>query len=374
MTALLFCSATAHAQLDVIKLPDWLLSAKLSGDLRMREDNSFNRGPAANGIDVDRRRFRARYGGEFELPYNLYINLRLASGAGAATSENQTMGQLSSEKGVWFDTAYVRWAPQMFETGSWYAQSGRMNNTLWRANSSDLVWSEDFNPEGFAEGGEMLLPGTGVNLFANMLQIDAQQSAVTVTNVWDTSWQAGAETKLPGDTRLRAAAAYHKWSGLTKMATGVVGPLDGNSRAASGALLNDFGVGEVTAQYSGWVAGLPISLQGTVARNYLASVSQHDGYQYGFVVGKAEAKNTVEAAWFYKYSENDCTVADVTDSNFGSNGGTNRRGHIFWVAYSPENWMQLKAKGYITEMLDPSLSASGDKASNHFMLDLLLKF
>ena len=59
------------------------------------------------------------------------------------------------------------------------------------------------------------------------------------------------------------------------------------------------------------------------------------------IVGQAKEKNSFEAAYFYKRSETDSTVSDVVDSDFGD-GGTNRKGHIVWVAYNPQEFLQFK--------------------------------
>jgi hypothetical protein len=46
--------------------------------------------------------------------------------------------------------------------------------------------------------------------------------------------------------------------------------------------------------------------------------------------------------------EADATVADAVDSDFGD-GGTNRRGHIFWVAYSPLDYLTFQTKYFQTK-------------------------
>ena len=73
-----------------------------------------------------------------------------------------------------------------------------------------------------------------------------------------------------------------------------------------------------------------------------------------------------------KVAQTDATVADVADSDFGD-GGTNRVGHIVWIAYAPRDWMQVKAKAFFTDTLDRTF-APGDKAVNRLQTDLSIKF
>ena len=90
------------------------------------------------------------------------------------------------------------------------------------------------------------------------------------------------------------------------------------------------------------------------------------------VLFAAKAKGTWELAYFKKYAETDSTVADVADSDFGD-GGTNRKGHIVWLAYAPTDWMQLKAKAFFTDTIDRQFSP-GDKAVNRLIMDVVVKF
>ena len=107
----------------------------------------------------------------------------------------------------------------------------------------------------------------------------------------------------------------------------------------------------------------PVALVGPIGRN---------AYQFGTIVGSAKAKGTWELAYFKKYAETDSTVADVADSDFGD-GGTNRKGHIVWIAYAPRDWMLLKVKGFITDTIDRQFTP-GDKAVNRLQTDVSVKF
>ena len=378
LAAILLSAApmTSHAQVDKLKLSDAIQTLTYSGDLRLRNDIRGRRG--LNQNNVSQQRYRLRFGMEAALPDDMTAGFRLASGTGEQVSANQSGGKLGSQKGIFIDTAFLKWKPTVHENATVSLQGGKMINPLWRTYSSDVVWDDDFNPEGVGESAEWLFPDAGLLVFANGLQMVTDQDSNSGKNQWEFSGQVGAETPLPFETRLRVAAAYHKWSDEGRSSLNQVATQDGNRRAG-GVLLNRYGVGEITGQLTGWAAGLPVNVQGTVIRNLRAVNNTaitgpvaRDAYQAGVIVGAAKAKGTWEAAYFKKYAQNDATVADVADSDFGD-GGLNRKGHIVWVAYSPRDWMQLKAKAFITDTLDRTF-APGDKAVNRLQTDVTIKF
>lgn len=377
---LLLCAAPAAAQMAKLRFSDAIQSVKFGGDLRLRHDSEAKRGAGTN--DRNRLRLRLRFGADIVLPDDFTVNLRLASGTGEQVSTNQSFGRLSSQKSLWIDTAYLRWTPTVSEDAGVTLTGGRSQNLLWRPYSADLIWDDDLNPEGLQENVEYLLPVLGgISVFANGLQMAINESASSGKNQWLFSQQAGFESHLPWESRLRLAAAYHKWSDPERMSMSAGAAQDGNRRAASGLLLNRYGVGEVSGQISSWVGKKPVSLQATLARNLsarglagagVAGGPARDGYQFGLVLGSTKLKGEWEAAYFKKYAQTDVTVADAADSDFGD-GGTNRRGHIAWVAYCPRDWMTLKAKGFVTETVDPQFNP-GDKAVNRLQLDVSVKF
>jgi hypothetical protein len=387
LTAILAVSAVpASAQLDKLKLSDAIQTLTYSGDLRLRNDLRARRGGGLNNANnlnnAAQQRFRLRFAMEAALPDNVTAGFRLASGTGEQVSANQSAQKLSSQKDLWIDTAYLKWKPSVHENATVQIVGGKMINPLWRTYSSDVVWDDDFNPEGAGESIEWLFPDAGASVFANGLQMVTDQDSNSGKNQYEFSTQLGFEKTLPLDSRLRMAAAVHKWSDENRSSFSQVVTQDGNRRLANGALANRFMVGEVTGQLSGWAGSLPVNLQGTVIRNLvareftapaaIAGASMRDGYQAGAIVGSAKAKGTWELAYFKKYAQHDSTVADVADSDFGD-GGVNRSGHIMWIAYAPRDWMQLKVKGFITDTIDRGYTP-GDKAVNRLQTDLVVKF
>ncbi|MEK6542810.1 MAG: putative porin [Elusimicrobiota bacterium] len=359
---------------EKIKIGEFVQTLKFGGDFRLRDEDLRRIGPGVNRRH--RERFRLRLSADIMMPYDLQTSLRFASGTGEQTSTNQSFDNLSSQKSIWIDLAYLRWAPYVSDDGGFYLSGGRMPNPLWRMYSSDLIWDDDVNPEGFAEGVEWLLPVAAVNVFVNAMQAVADEDAADPRGQWVFSQQAGVETRLPWQSRIRFAGAYHKWSAIERDSLSQTAVNQGNRRIA-GVLANRFGVAEVTSEFSCWLGGLPLALQTTLARNLrakdgLAGPRADNGYQYGTILGRAKARGSWELAWFLKYAQTDVSVADVADSDFGD-GGTNRRGHIAWAAYNPEEWLQAKVKYFATRVIDEDL-APGPGSVLRVQADVSVKF
>ncbi|MBI4422567.1 MAG: putative porin [Elusimicrobia bacterium] len=384
---------------DLMRFASHLQQVRLKGDLRLRHESIIRKGPAGaavapnNASDRGRARYRLRVGVEFELPEDVVAAVRLGAGGGEQTSNNQTFDNLGSQKGIFVDEAYARWSPRVGENTVLRLGGGKTPNWLWRTESADLIWDGDFDPEGFQESVEWLSP-LGVSVFVNALQMVADEDAGTYRNQFLFSQQAGFETRLPFESRLRTAFAYHKWSDENHSNFAQVAFGDGNRRAtlggSAGTLVNRFGVGEWTSELSGWVRRIPVRGQLTLARNLrarsdLPGPRARDGYQVGVIIGRAKLRGQMEFGAFKKYSQTDVTVADLADSDFGD-GGTNRRGGIFWLAYALRDWAGVKAKYFVTDVIDkdnlgtaPAGLAGfslgpGDKPVNRLQLDFQISF
>jgi hypothetical protein len=362
-----------------VTLSKWLENIKFGGDFRLREEY-FDRNTTGQ-TDRNRLRYRLRLNTAFKINEKWVINGTLASGTGEQVSSNQSFDNLSSQKQIWVDKIYVTWAPfEMLKL-----QGGKMLNPLWRPYASDAVWDTDFNPEGFSQGIDTLVGP--IRLFANALQMvgdedsGANGEANQQSDQWEFTEQVGFETRLPFESRLKAAWANHYWNNENQGTLSLVAVNDGNRRSATGVLLNNFNVNELTGELSTWVFRTPVSLQGIVINNRGArddlQPKLNKGYQAGGIVGKAAEKNTFEVAYFNKYLEQDSTIADVSDSDFGD-GGTNRKGHIYWIAWAPYDWMLVQLKHFdvdvITKSQTPSVSNALGEDIRRTQFDVTWKF
>lgn len=373
LLAAAFCAA-APARAAEFKASEALKTLSFSGDARLRQDMADK--TTLGQTDRARARFRLRLAVEAELPENLRVKTRFASGTGEQNSNNQSFDNGSGGKQLWIDRAYLEWKPRP----GLVLAGGKLANPLWIPVTADVVWDDDLSPEGFGQQVEGS-PTEGLKLFANALQMAADEDANTTADQWEFSGQVGADAEL-GSVRWKSAAAYHHW---TNTRNGTLGQtaVEGNRRIlagpSAGALSNDFGVAEVTTelQFPAWKTTLTPG--GTFVKNLAARHLQQDGqrlgdtaYQVGARLGKAAAEKTWEAAYYYKWVEVDATPADFNDSDFGD-GGTNRQGHVAWVAYNPREWLQLKAKAFSTRVINDS-EPPGRDGINRYLLDLAVRF
>jgi len=355
------------------KFAAWVDRMTFSGDLRVRHE-SFWKDPNS---DRHRERFRLRLGSELKMQ-DLTVGIRLASGTGDQISTNQSEDNLFSEKGLWIDRAYLRWQG----SGSkWLTLTGgKMPNPFFTVYSTDAMWDEDVTPEGFAENLSFSLGG-GTALFANLGQfvLDEDASGSLSTDQWLFGQQIGVAVEPIKDIKTTLAAAYYNFVNVENGNFGQVTCLSGNTRAAGACpttLINDYNVLDVTGLIALKLGSLPLSVMGDYVLNTAdpkdaaGNETKDSGYQAGLILGKASDPSTWEAAYFYKLMGTDATVADVADADFGD-GGTDRKGHIVWVAYNPTKALTAKVKFFRTERLDKT-AAKDD--IDRLQADLVVKF
>lgn len=361
------------ASLQTTKLTKGVDRITFGGDLRLRHE-SFHRETATSEFDRHRQRFRLRIGTTLKID-NFLVGFQLASGTGEQTSTNQSFDNLFSQKQVWIQQAYLQW-----KAAQWLSiTGGKMPNPFFRSYSSDIVWDDDVTPEGFSESLTFPLSDM-ISLFVNAGQFVLDEDGADNNDQWLFGEQVGANIGLGKDTKVVLAGAFYNFKNATEGSFGQPAVQDGNTRVPATApaiptvLVNNYRVLNITAQLALKVGDFPIALQGDYVKNLADTSTDKDkGYQAGLIVGKASDPQSWEAAYFYKLVETDATVADIADSDFGDNGGTNRKGHIVWVAYNPTKALQLKAKYFITETEDETLPP-GEKDVDRLQVDLSIKF
>lgn len=357
------------ASIQATRLAKWVDRINFSGDLRLRQESFRMEAP---NVDRTRQRFRLRLGSALKID-DFLVGFQLASGTGEQVSTNQSFDNLFSQKQIWIQQAYLQW-----KAAPWLAiAGGKMPNPFFRAYSSDIVWDDDVTPEGFSQNLTLKMTEMIV-LFVNAGQFVLDEDSTDNNDQWLFGEQAGAQIGLGKETKVALAGAFYNFKNATQGSFGQAAVQDGNSRApvttgTPTVLVNEYRVLDITAQLDLKVGDLPLAFQGDYVKNLADTTTGKDvGYQAGFIIGKASDPQTWEAAYFYKLVETDATVADLADSDFG-NGGTNRKGHIVWITYSPTRALQWKAKYFITQAEDESLPP-GEKEIDRLQIDLSIKF
>jgi hypothetical protein len=362
------------------KFAKWVDRITFGGDIRLRHE-SFYRNTAD---DRHRQRFRLRFGPELKVG-NLLVGIRLASGTGEQVSTNRSFDNLSSQTALYIDRAFVKWNNPALR---WLTLTGgRMPNPFFTHYSSDLVWDDDLNPEGFAESLTLKFGSAAFFLNLGQFVLDEDSSGKPSTDQWLFGQQLGVTIEPVKDVKATLAAAYYNTVNGQNGTFGQAAVQDGNSRCVVGPpavptgcvanqLVNDYNVVDVTAGLGLKLGPLPLMVMGDYVTNTadtkdaLGAETKNSGYQAGLILGKASDAQTWEAAYFYKQVGTDATLADVADSDFG-NGGTDRKGHIIWAAYNPSKALQVKVKYFKTERED-DLATPND--INRLQADLSVKF
>ncbi len=60
-----------------------------------------------------------------------------------------------------------------------------------------------------------------------------------------------------------------------------------------------------------------------------------------------------------------------TDSDWGSSGGTDRKGHVFMATYNIRDWWTLGMKTFVTEKISRSAGGTGGAAAANSPADIL---
>lgn len=371
------------ASVQGAKLAAWLDRITFGGDLRLRQEMLYRH----NGTDDrSRQRFRLRMGADLKID-TVVVGVRLASGTGEHVSTNKSFDNLSAQTPLYIDRAFVRWQG---ESSRWLTLTGgRMANPFFSVYSSDLVWDDDYNPEGLAENLAFTLGGADVFMNFAQIVLDEDSAGSLSTDQWLFGQQVGV--KMSPTTTVQTAAAVTYLNAVNTQNGTLTQSVcaDGNSRQAAGTfcpgsttrnmeLVNDYNVVHVTAAATTKLASVPVSVMGDAVKNTadtqdaLGNDTKDGGYQAGVILGKAGDPRTWEVAYFYKKVGTDATLADIADSDFGSDGGTDRKGHIMWAAYSPTKAIQVKSKYMTTEVEDDS--AATQKDVNRLQIELSVKF
>ncbi|HEY4485936.1 MAG TPA: putative porin [Nitrospiria bacterium] len=330
------------------------------GDLRVREETQWYNGDGNDAKNKNRQRFRLRIGADIE-EGPLQVHVRLASGTGEQVSANQTMQKLSSQKGIWIDRAYVEY----LGVPGLNLAAGRMANPFFTNFTSELIWDDDYNPEGLIEQYTMKTGDQG-RLFARAGQIILDGGDAGGAAQWLLVYQAGAEIKT-APAGFNLALTYYSLANSEKTNFNQVTTQDGNTRvgcnppsAETNCLANPYNVISATAAVT-VPAGRPLTLSADVVKNLVDTVQnpmtddENLGYEIGLKFGNATAAHTSEVGYSYRSMQTDAALADINDSDFGPNGGTNRKGHVVWAAYNPTKATQFKLKYFNTRVENPDL-------------------
>lgn len=378
-------------------MPEWVTALKFNGDFRGRYENFSFENDATRGRD--RFRYRARFGFTAVLKDNFEVGLRLGSGdldGGVPTggidpiSNNQSLQNNGSKKGIFLDLAYGKWTP--LNTPEWTGSmtAGKMENPF--VFPSTMMFDKDYTPEGaavelaFRPSAEHTLKFTGGGYVLDELGADSNDPYVAGAQLrWDAAWSSHFASSL-GVSMWGVAAEQNLGNAAVPNIN------SGNIRGTNGVLVSDFtpiqadaSLTYTMAKFPMYPAAFPITAFGEYIHNPGAS-DRNNGYALGLTFGKSGKRGTWDLGYQYRHLESDAWYEEFTESDFGANyitapaggssgyrAGTNVKGHVIRAQYSPYDSLTLGITYWLTDLIDES-PAGSRSGSGRLQVDAALKF
>lgn len=383
-------------------VPEWSRRIKLSGDLRLRQQEVYqsqdnyegyyysvvdtnNAGTTSESYkllnvtdDYSLSRLRLRLGLEARLSDSVNVGVRLATGSTSnPVSTNQTLGTGANRYSITLDQAWLGYQP-------WYwfeARGGRMPNPWF---STDLVWDEDLAFEGLAASfrpafsddtrgfltlGFFPLETPDCSLASSLTTCSHKKRIDGV--------QLGIEHAFTADDRMKLAVAYYDFKNIAGETNSIADPTNkaytpkwaqkGNTyfnlRPDVGTpwvfgLAPDFQELNVTGTLDmgafdtarviltgDYVKNIGFDAESIRRRTGSGLEERTKGHFVGIQVGQPQIKRPGDwqVSLGHKYLESDAVVDAYTDSDFHM-GGTDAKGWIIGGSYGIEanTWLRLR--------------------------------
>jgi hypothetical protein len=345
----------------------WADKLTLKGDFRYRYESIEKEGSE----DRVRNRIRARIGAEAKPTDDLKVGLRLSTSEdGDPVSSNQTLGDGSSRKDVFFDLAYMTWSPVSAKGLS--LTGGKMENPF--VSTSDLVFDGDLNPEGAAVN--YTLGGDGLDLMLNGGYFWTEERSADKDDATMAGGQIAAKMKS-GDFHLLAGVGYYAFQNLkgytilgeksygNSTTGGEEDPVTGETAPLLYA--NEFEILDAVAEV-GLNLGVPVAVYGDYAINQDAD-DDDTGYLVGFRLGKTKEPGSFDFNYNYRELEANAVLGAWSDSDF-IGGGTNGKGHKLALGVQ----LTKVLKGNVTYFMDEIGLTGPSKDYDRLQVDVSAKF
>lgn len=343
-----------------------------------------NNGSAATANtqeDRNRYRLRARLGILAKVSDDWSAGIRLATGNTTdRVSTNQTMGQDFNKYQMLLDRAFIKYDP-----ADWLSVSGGRIPNPWL--STDLVWSENLNFEGFSATVKPSFAGGDFRPFLTLGAFPLREdSPPTRPNRWMAGVQAGAKWDFTRNSRLTVGLAMYEFDKLEARVERDADYLAGSAsygqfeygsglRQKGNTLFRTNATSDVGATIWGLASKFrPVNLTASLdlahfdpvhvvlTADYVKNtafdrseiqrrtgVALTDGKDYGYLfklaigMPKLEKRHDWQTSFTYRYLGSDATVDAFTDSDFGL-GGTNLKGYLLGVNYGVDQnaWLSLR--------------------------------
>ena len=356
-------NAQQAADADKVKGTDWASKVAVTGDIRYRyeaiSDDTLNAAPPAGVTTADRYRdrIRARLAVTAKATDNMTVGIGLTTTEGQdPRSGNQSLTGVFSKKPIELDLAYFDW-----KFASWGNLIGGKMKTPLVKGAQNLFWDNDITPEGIAFTFQRgIWFGSAYNFWLN--EVSGAQTAITSDPMIHGA-QVGLRMPVGGST-LTLAAHYYDLSASQGRPLPAAPFFNNNANnnttigpAATAALLNDYEVFDVLAQFDTTLGSLPFQVWAEAAQNQSPSGlvpgttianDQDTAWSAGFVFGRASNAKTWELGAMYQKVEKDALFAQLIDSDFAG-GFSDNDGFVVRAGYAPvRNWV-LNATYFVNQ-------------------------
>ena len=382
-------NAQQSADADKVKGTDWASKVAVTGDVRYRyeyiKDDTLS--AAVGGFtaeDRTRDRVRARLAVTAKATDNITVGIGLTTTEGQdPRSGNQSLTGVFSKKPIELDLAYFDW-----KFASWGDLIGGKMKQPFIKGAQNLFWDNDITPEGIAfTFSRGIWFGSAYNFWLN------EVSGNTNTRTSDPMMhgaQFGAKLPVGGST-LTLAVHYYDLSASQGRPLPQAPFFNSNANnnttigpAATAALLNDYEVFDVLAQFDATLGSLPFQVWAEAAQNNDPSGvvpgtttpnDQDTAFSAGFLFGRASNAKTWEFGAMYQKVEKDALFAQVIDSDFAG-GFADNEGFVVRAGYAPvRNWV-LNATYFVNQrnVERPNGANQTEVDYNRLQLDFNVKF
>jgi hypothetical protein len=331
-------AATGATPAPVPARDAWESRIKLGGDFRFRQEETHNSSLTHNR---PRESVRARLNAAIKISDEIKGEIGIGSGGRDPRSGSATLSEASSRKEIGLDVAYMSWRA----TDELTLTAGKMREPYLRAGRS-LFFDNEIRPEGIAVNYR-----DKRGLFGTAFNVWLEERAVASDSMLR-GGQVGWDGAL-GKTAVKFGAGYYDYDNVQgrnpAFGNGLVNQF-GNTIAGTGAnarYLYDYNIGQLFAEASLPIAGLPFSVYADYGQNFEAENDLDTAFSYGLLVGKANAPGRWEGGVLSQTVEKDALFGQWIDSEFG-NGVTDQDGYAWRLAWMPVKSLVINGTYYDT--------------------------
>ena len=270
-----------------------------------------------------RNRIRSRFGATISPIEKIKISIRFATAEANPIGANQNLGQDFSLKDVGIDQLYFEYSP----TKNLDFMVGKVKNPFFKANKSQLILDNDYNPDGLA------LRVKKGKIFGS-LGVFTMDEDESVDDVSITGLQIGISSSTLGEAEYKIALARYTFDDIRGRPASEItwnGKIFGNPTDGQNNYLNNFSLTNLSAEIRSKVGSREIPTVFFVDWVINSDAIAHDrGIQIGAKFPLADAW---KITYLYKDVEKNSVFGALSDSNFGG-GGAGHKGHQINLGYT----------------------------------------